>query len=188
MVSGKTNEVIKNSEVESKISPSVEVIPSETSQNVIKGGEVMDDDMKKKDGVITPAPSRRGRARARGGSSSGKIVVLMSLRKRSHRRRVILPVRADRICTNIVCRTRETTLWRRGPLGPHTLCNACGIHFNKKGVYHLIIPDDDDDVLDANADVDVDGAGASARAGFGAAGEIFLYFVHQMKHVPPKYN
>jgi hypothetical protein len=30
-------------------------------------------------------------------------------------------------CAN--CRTQKTPLWRNGPLGPKTLCNACGVRF-----------------------------------------------------------
>ncbi|XP_028758057.1 GATA transcription factor 18-like [Neltuma alba] len=37
-----------------------------------------------------------------------------------------------RICTNYNCRTRNTPMWRRGPLGPKTLCNACGIQYKKQ--------------------------------------------------------
>ncbi|EPS59020.1 hypothetical protein M569_15793, partial [Genlisea aurea] len=30
------------------------------------------------------------------------------------------------------CRTTRTPLWRGGPAGPKSLCNACGIKYNKK--------------------------------------------------------
>ncbi|CAI9104900.1 OLC1v1003690C1 [Oldenlandia corymbosa var. corymbosa] len=30
------------------------------------------------------------------------------------------------------CHTTRTPLWRGGPAGPKTLCNACGIKYNKK--------------------------------------------------------
>lgn len=30
------------------------------------------------------------------------------------------------------CHTTRTPLWRSGPSGPKTLCNACGIKYNKK--------------------------------------------------------
>ncbi|KAK1408928.1 hypothetical protein QVD17_41090 [Tagetes erecta] len=33
-------------------------------------------------------------------------------------------------CTD--CRTTKTPLWRGGPAGPKSLCNACGIKYNKK--------------------------------------------------------
>jgi len=38
--------------------------------------------------------------------------------------------KADRHCEN--CGVTDTPEWRRGPTGPHTLCNACGIHYLKK--------------------------------------------------------
>lgn len=31
-----------------------------------------------------------------------------------------------------MCGATDTPQWRKGPQGPHTLCNACGLHFNKK--------------------------------------------------------
>ncbi|KNC98054.1 uncharacterized protein SPPG_06468 [Spizellomyces punctatus DAOM BR117] len=37
----------------------------------------------------------------------------------------------------VVCGTRETPQWRRGPWGPRTLCNACGV---KYAAGNLIIP------------------------------------------------
>ncbi|XP_047963565.1 GATA transcription factor 15-like [Salvia hispanica] len=33
-------------------------------------------------------------------------------------------------CTD--CRTTRTPLWRGGPHGPKSLCNACGIKYNKR--------------------------------------------------------
>ncbi|KAK1420461.1 hypothetical protein QVD17_22077 [Tagetes erecta] len=33
-------------------------------------------------------------------------------------------------CTG--CQTTTTPLWRGGPAGPKSLCNACGIKYNKK--------------------------------------------------------
>ncbi|KAG0482996.1 hypothetical protein HPP92_011080 [Vanilla planifolia] len=33
-------------------------------------------------------------------------------------------------CTD--CRTTRTPLWRSGPSGPKSLCNACGIRYRKK--------------------------------------------------------
>ncbi|GJV76221.1 GATA transcription factor 17 [Tanacetum coccineum] len=37
----------------------------------------------------------------------------------------------DKVCTD--CNTAKTPLWRAGPAGPKSLCNACGIRFKKKG-------------------------------------------------------
>ncbi|MQL89348.1 hypothetical protein Taro_021915 [Colocasia esculenta] len=38
--------------------------------------------------------------------------------------------REPKCCT--ICRTTETPLWRGGPSGPKSLCNACGIRYGKK--------------------------------------------------------
>ncbi|KAL5733524.1 hypothetical protein ACOSP7_032868 [Xanthoceras sorbifolium] len=35
-------------------------------------------------------------------------------------------------CTNYNCNTNDTPMWRRGPLGHKTLCNACGIKYRKE--------------------------------------------------------
>ncbi|GAV79453.1 GATA domain-containing protein [Cephalotus follicularis] len=35
-----------------------------------------------------------------------------------------------RCCTD--CKTTKTPLWRGGPAGPKSLCNACGIRYRKK--------------------------------------------------------
>ncbi|KAH7439649.1 hypothetical protein KP509_04G070700 [Ceratopteris richardii] len=40
----------------------------------------------------------------------------------------VLP--GGRICSR--CKTRKTPLWRNGPKGPKSLCNACGIRFKKE--------------------------------------------------------
>ncbi|EOA33107.1 hypothetical protein CARUB_v10016445mg [Capsella rubella] len=37
-----------------------------------------------------------------------------------------------RKCTNKNCNALTTPMWRRGPLGPKSLCNACGIKFRKE--------------------------------------------------------
>ncbi|KAL1197371.1 GATA transcription factor 29 [Cardamine amara subsp. amara] len=39
--------------------------------------------------------------------------------------------RGPRKCTNMYCNALNTPMWRRGPLGPKSLCNACGIKFRK---------------------------------------------------------
>ncbi|KAL9386248.1 hypothetical protein Peur_019372 [Populus x canadensis] len=35
-------------------------------------------------------------------------------------------------CSNRSCNTDDTPMWRKGPLGPKTLCNACGIKYRKE--------------------------------------------------------
>lgn len=39
---------------------------------------------------------------------------------------------AGRVCT--YCGIRSTPQWREGPLGSGTLCNACGVRWNRKGL------------------------------------------------------
>jgi len=52
----------------------------------------------------------------------------------------------DRSCTS--CATKVTPEWRRGPKGPKTLCNACGLQFAKKfGGKNLPVPSLSDDAL-----------------------------------------
>ncbi|KAK6128443.1 hypothetical protein DH2020_037811 [Rehmannia glutinosa] len=61
----------------------------------------------------TPAPPSSSSAKShRGGSSSGGDPLLA------------------RRCAN--CDTTSTPLWRNGPRGPKSLCNACGIRFKKE--------------------------------------------------------
>lgn len=40
------------------------------------------------------------------------------------------PAPAGHVCTN--CQATSSPLWRHGPKGPKTLCNACGIRFKRK--------------------------------------------------------
>ncbi|KAH7838388.1 hypothetical protein Vadar_025772 [Vaccinium darrowii] len=42
----------------------------------------------------------------------------------------ISPTQVNKCCT--ICHTSTTPLWRVGPSGPKSLCNACGIKYNKK--------------------------------------------------------
>ncbi|KAL1827338.1 GATA transcription factor 15 [Daucus carota subsp. sativus] len=39
-------------------------------------------------------------------------------------------VQTKKSCSD--CKTTRTPLWRGGPSGPKSLCNACGIKYNKK--------------------------------------------------------
>ncbi|KAK7328288.1 hypothetical protein VNO77_22391 [Canavalia gladiata] len=53
-------------------------------------------------------------------------------RHRRHRRgRKFRLSDPNRFCTNFYCKTKRTPLWRKGPLGPKTLCNACGLQYIK---------------------------------------------------------
>jgi len=64
------------------------------------------------------------------------------------RRRGRPPIeKSSRVCKN--CGAKSTPEWRRGPEGPHTLCNACGLQFIKKQkrqqqrpFFHLLGPAD----------------------------------------------
>ncbi|KAG9448988.1 hypothetical protein H6P81_008953 [Aristolochia fimbriata] len=38
---------------------------------------------------------------------------------------------STRVCSD--CNTSRTPLWRNGPAGPKSLCNACGIRYRKRG-------------------------------------------------------
>ncbi|KAE8706435.1 GATA transcription factor 23 [Hibiscus syriacus] len=40
------------------------------------------------------------------------------------------PSENKKLCTD--CKTTKTPLWRGGPAGPKSLCNACGIRYRKK--------------------------------------------------------
>ncbi|KAL5198042.1 hypothetical protein ABZP36_001554 [Zizania latifolia] len=43
-----------------------------------------------------------------------------------------LDLKNQKICNH--CQTSKTSLWRNGPLGPKSLCNACGIRYQRKGM------------------------------------------------------
>ena len=38
-------------------------------------------------------------------------------------------VNGVKTCTE--CGTQRTPMWRNGPAGPKSLCNACGVHYRK---------------------------------------------------------
>jgi len=54
-----------------------------------------------------------------------------SRKKKSTRRRGRIPLNK----TNLVCQkcgTSDTPEWRKGPEGPNSLCNACGLQYAKR--------------------------------------------------------
>ncbi|CAK7339206.1 unnamed protein product [Dovyalis caffra] len=55
-------------------------------------------------------------------------------RRRQPRRRTrqICYRELNKRCRNKQCNTMDTPMWRRGPLGHKTLCNACGIRYRKE--------------------------------------------------------
>ncbi|KAL5800299.1 hypothetical protein ACOSQ4_033183 [Xanthoceras sorbifolium] len=76
--------------------------------------------------TLIDVPSRRaGREVGNGSSISG----VSGLGKRPRQQIFIDP---NRRCTNYNCNTNDTPMWRRGPLGHNTLCNACGIKYRKE--------------------------------------------------------
>lgn len=61
----------------------------------------------------------------------GKLVDGSTLQKRLIREsKIHRPTRLAGQCAS--CKTSKTGQWRRGPLGPRTLCNACGLEWSKK--------------------------------------------------------
>ncbi|KAJ0797204.1 putative transcription factor C2C2-GATA family [Helianthus annuus] len=60
--------------------------------------------------------------------------IIMDLKdKRSVEEKAESPLASSnqtKCCTD--CQTTTTPLWRGGPAGPKSLCNACGIKYNKK--------------------------------------------------------
>ncbi|EOY11597.1 GATA transcription factor 15, putative [Theobroma cacao] len=56
---------------------------------------------------------------------------VMDLReKKSLSEVVMMSENNKKFCTD--CKTTKTPLWRGGPAGPKSLCNACGIRYRKK--------------------------------------------------------
>ncbi|NP_001141100.1 GATA transcription factor 23-like [Zea mays] len=43
---------------------------------------------------------------------------------------IVVPEKGARSC--VECRATTTPMWRSGPTGPRSLCNACGIRYRKK--------------------------------------------------------
>ncbi|KAJ7005235.1 hypothetical protein NC653_009898 [Populus alba x Populus x berolinensis] len=72
--------------------------------------------------VLSNVSSRDGQI----GSSYG------SRRRGPRRSRKICYFDPYKRCTNLNCNTRNTPMWRNGPLGPKSLCNACGIKYKKE--------------------------------------------------------
>ena len=70
------------------------------------------------------------------------------------------PSRKDsvlRVCTD--CGTTESPEWRKGPTGPKTLCNACGLRYAKR-------IKKESEAANANATASVARADTSSQAGF----------------------
>ncbi|CAM0902770.1 unnamed protein product [Alopecurus aequalis] len=84
--------------------------------------------------VDNPAFSLVSRARTKGVTAMEKTcrqVNVPRAEKETTATPPVLPQRRRLRCTH--CATENTPEWREGPEGPHSLCNACGMVFRKKG-------------------------------------------------------
>lgn len=75
-----------------------------------------------------------------------------SSRKRGKRKAAGLE---QRVCHT--CGRTDSPEWRKGPLGPKTLCNACGLRFSKKVKTKASDPSSNDKDEQANVDGGLDG-------------------------------
>ncbi|GMJ09211.1 GATA transcription factor 16 [Hibiscus trionum] len=63
------------------------------------------------------------------------------------------------------CNTTRTPLWRGGPAGPRSLCNACGIRYRKKNMGLLGLNRDSRTEKSKNKDaIDASGSGIKTFA------------------------
>ncbi|XXG74355.1 hypothetical protein AAC387_Pa07g3095 [Persea americana] len=70
-----------------------------------------------------------------GHEEMGRLLKVVRRRRRPTKEKVGVEIcKADgvilRVCTD--CNTSKTPLWRGGPAGPKSLCNACGIRYRKR--------------------------------------------------------
>ncbi|KAJ9185974.1 hypothetical protein P3X46_005539 [Hevea brasiliensis] len=63
-------------------------------------------------------------------------------RKSLHDKEEYKNIEIKKSCTD--CKTTRTPLWRGGPAGPKSLCNACGIRYRKKRRAMLSLDKDKD--------------------------------------------
>ncbi|GKB59648.1 GATA transcription factor 11-like protein [Tanacetum coccineum] len=80
--------------------------------------------------VTIPVKARTNRSRPVSTSNSwSKSLLLVPLEKAKKKRRAVseLPDNENKKCTH--CQTTKTPQWREGPMGPKTLCNACGVRY-----------------------------------------------------------
>ncbi|KAE8685013.1 GATA transcription factor 15 [Hibiscus syriacus] len=57
-------------------------------------------------------------------------MVIMDLKAKKSSSEGTMSENNKKFCTD--CKTTKTPLWRGGPAGPKSLCNACGIRYRKK--------------------------------------------------------
>ncbi|KAL5765092.1 hypothetical protein ACOSQ2_017686 [Xanthoceras sorbifolium] len=81
------------------------------------------------DYTLIDIPMRRVNRELQGESSSSGAG---GSRRRSSMRPQQTVIDPYKRCTNYNCNTNVTPMWRKGPLGPKTLCNACGIKYKKE--------------------------------------------------------
>ncbi|PWA78814.1 hypothetical protein CTI12_AA211360 [Artemisia annua] len=80
--------------------------------------------------ITIPVKARTNRSRPNSTSNSwSKSLLLVPLEKAKKKRRVVsqLPDNENKKCTH--CEITKTPQWREGPMGPKTLCNACGVRY-----------------------------------------------------------
>ncbi|XP_011025401.1 PREDICTED: uncharacterized protein LOC105126280 [Populus euphratica] len=81
----------------------------------------------------TPSRTLNTHTLSNGSSRDRQIGSSYGFRRRGPRRsRQICYFDPHKRCTNFNCNTRNTPMWRNGPLGPKSLCNACGIKYKKE--------------------------------------------------------
>ncbi|XP_071690696.1 GATA transcription factor 11-like [Rutidosis leptorrhynchoides] len=84
-------------------------------------------------GVSIPVKSRSKRSRpspVSGSNAWSKSPILIPTQKVKKKRRVLSPqqpVNGTKKCSH--CEITKTPQWREGPMGPKTLCNACGVRY-----------------------------------------------------------
>ncbi|PKA64580.1 GATA transcription factor 23 [Apostasia shenzhenica] len=66
------------------------------------------------------------------GGARTRVVAGRRTKAEKHREEIMAEAGEDssRACSD--CRTKNTPLWRSGPAGPRSLCNACGIRYRKR--------------------------------------------------------
>ncbi|KAL3829196.1 hypothetical protein ACJIZ3_017998 [Penstemon smallii] len=85
----------------------------------------------KKPGISIPVRTRSKRARPSGTSPWLSMSPILSNKSSRKNKELQLPsassAAANKKCTH--CEITKTPQWREGPLGPKTLCNACGVRY-----------------------------------------------------------
>lgn len=96
-----------STESSGELSPTSTLIFSSTAWDVARAGVDNSDGLEE---VAKPPPAKRGKKRPAMTDGNGDT-----------------PPPVQRRCSH--CQVQKTPQWRNGPLGPKTLCNACGVRF-----------------------------------------------------------